>query len=214
MTPQDPPAPGPEALAIGSVLLRFRGDRRPGEGEALVDLETFGGDGLDGPFLPAGALLAVQALHPLADVDPAERSGWRILAWGPGAGLAGLTARALGAGPVHVLPGEEEAALLRRHPGAAGLHIHAGWEELPRGLAVHRALQGCGGIEPDLETTRTLGRFLRPEGQIVLFGFPAASLEPLLERLGGASFSLRGAGFRDGLAWLGGTPLSPRRFLR
>ncbi|HEX9793697.1 MAG TPA: hypothetical protein VGC54_06900 [Planctomycetota bacterium] len=198
-------------LRLGHSFLHWEGEDRPEPGDRVVDL---------GPartrleaWFAAGGRLGVQAISPLAEHPLEKLRDHALVAGGPAAALPGLCALAYGFGRVVLaLPPEDReafAACVRAsRPVGEALVVDSLVDAPPR-PPHHRALLGCAGIAPRPETIETLRRLLRPDGQLVLFGLPAAEVRGVFEKLAHDGLSLRGSGFHGDLAYLAGLQEHP-----
>jgi len=196
------------ARRIGCLLLRWGEDAAaPGPREQGVEL---------GParermpqWLEDGGELAVQAINPVAGLPLEERRAFSLVAAGPGAALAALTACAVGFARITVAlhPDDFEPfqAAADAMGGSSARTVTQRPEELPTDHPGHLSLLGCGRRRPATADCLPLVRRLRPEGQLVLFGVPEGDLQEVFQDLSQRGFSLRGTGIRDGVGFLAGS---------
>jgi len=157
-------------------------------------------------WVEEGALLAVQALAPLTALSTKARQHMHLLAYGPGAMLAGIAGRELGLGHIALVLHPDEEQILRNHFGDdEGVSFVDRVDALPEERAFHRVLLGCHGNAPQVDEAKPLVNRLLREGQFVLFGLPKESLPETFQEFSGHGFSLRGSGFQDNLAYLAGS---------
>ncbi|TAH39313.1 MAG: hypothetical protein EYC70_00575 [Planctomycetota bacterium] len=201
-------------LQLGQTVLRWRGDGAPGRGDRVVELAQ-ALPRLES-WIAAGGLLGVQAVHPLASLARHRRSGYSLLALGPGAALPALAGVAYGFHSVAaVLPPEDRGAFL-----AAAESMRSGnevlvaetLEQLRPGLQFQRVLLGCGGRVPALAEAAPLVPRLRLEGHWVWYGLPAHAVEDAFRSLAQRGMHLRGCGFSGGYAYLSGSLENPDSF--
>ena len=195
------------SLLLGHFHLHWEGDPpSPERDEFLLDLRSasdaasFGHD--------AAGMLALQALNPMATLPASQRARLSLLVTGPSATLPFLCACVLGFQRVAAVVSEAEQVALQGlipsdFSGQAECLDRA--ERLPQDRAFHRVLLGCDGAVPEVITGAPLVQRLRPEGQFILFGLPQTSAQDTFVRFSENGLSLRGAGFRENLAFLAGS---------
>ena len=84
---------------------------------------------------------------------------------------------------------------------------------MPDGAFHHWALIGCDGTVPSAwEAFGPFVRRLRPEGQMVFFGLPVASIEEVHQEAARRGYALRSFGQRGALASVGGSLEHHHRF--
>lgn len=202
-------------LHLGDFFLRLDAADAPGPHDLLLDLAPAVERLPD--WLAAGALLGVQALAPLSDLPERVRRRLGFLGAGPGCALAALAALRLGFAEVRLIahPEDEAAfAALAAGVGAAGAWtLHRRVDEAPDGAFHHWALIGCDGTLPSAwDAFAPFARRLRPEGQLVLFGLPAAGLEDAHREAARRGYALRSFALRGALAAVGGSLDHHHRF--
>ncbi len=163
-----------------------------------------------GSWLAAGALCAAQAMAPVAAMAPEVRARIAFLGEGPGVGLAAWIALHLGCGRVEAVLHPSERAVVDAAVAAAGKD--EAWFGLSRideaedGAFFHMVAYGCDGRLPeDLTAAAPLVKRMRPEGQLLLFGLPAARLEDAFDGAAKRGLSLRAMGVQEELAFFAGS---------
>lgn len=201
------PARPPDRVTLGEIEVLLGAAAEPGEAMVTLDLRRH--QETARTWLGNGALLGLQALHPLVSphVDP---TGLRFLGAGPGAGAAAwVAARVRMASVVLVADAEEEGrvrALMEGVADATPIRFVRSPDQLDGAVLDHVVVVGLGGA-----SVGEVARFgpyalrLRPEGQMSLFGFPDPEVPDTSEAMAVQGFALRAYGRRDGLAFLGGS---------
>ena len=195
------------SLLLGHFHLHWEGDPPSLErDEFLLDLRS--ANDAASVVHDAAGRLALQALNPMATLPASQRAQLALLVVGPSATLPFLCACVLGFQRVTAVVAEAEKVTLQGlMPGnfSGQTEYLDRTEELPQDRAFHRALLGCDGTVPEVITGAPLVQRLRPEGQFILFGLPQTSTQDTFVRFSENGLSLRGAGFRENLAFLAGS---------
>jgi len=158
----------------------------------------------------AGAMLAAQAMAPVAAMPLAVRKRLHFLGEGPGCGLAAWIALHLGCSQVEVVlhPSEREGfeAAVAKVDLLEPFRNLLAISDAEDGAFFHMVAYGCDGVLPEsLAVTAPLVRRMRPEGQLLLFGLPANELEEAFDRAARRGLSLRAMGVQDELAFFAGS---------
>jgi hypothetical protein len=140
------------------------------------------------PWARAGGHLALQAIAPLAALPRSARQSLRFLVAGPGADLCTMAGQAIGCQSVIDL------------------------SEVDSGQTFHRVFLGCAQQIPNHHDVKSMLNHLRQEGQLVLYGLPAADLATVHQALAKQGFALRAAGKEGTLAFLSGSIEDPHSF--
>lgn len=161
-------------------------------------------------WLAAGALLAAQALAPIAAMPKTTRDRLGFLGEGPGVGLAAWIALHLGCPRVEAVLHPKEIALLQeavdKTPHAERFRYLRRIDEAEDGAFFQLVAYGCDGSLPDsLAITAPLVKRMRPEGQLLLFGLPEAELEEAFDRAAKRGLSLRAMGVHEKMAFFAGS---------
>ncbi|MDA1260832.1 MAG: hypothetical protein O3A20_09455 [Planctomycetota bacterium] len=202
-------------VRLGDFFLRARAEDQPNPRDLLIDLAP--APQRCSEWTNAGGLLGVQALAPLADLPERARRQLGFLGAGAGCALSALAALRLGFGIVDLVghPEDEEPfAALASAIGASGKWtLHRRVDDVPDGAFHHWALIGCDGTVPSSwEAFEPFVRRLRPEGQMVFFGLPVASIEEVHQEAASRGYALRSFGVRGALASVGGSLEHHHRF--
>ncbi len=196
-----------EPQRIGHLRLN-RGEVLPPL-QGVVDLELASAGALVDEWLRAGGMLALQAIAPAAALPQPVRSRMSFLGVGPGAALAAYAALRLGAQRAEVVlhPDEQDAfdrlARTAAEPERAASYRRI--EDVPNGAFHDMTAYGCDGAVPSLDLCAPLVRRLRPEGQLLLYGFPADALDRMFDEVASRGLSLRAMGIAGGLGFLAGS---------
>jgi hypothetical protein len=158
----------------------------------------------------SGALLAAQAMAPAAALPMTTRHRMSFLGMGPGSALAAYIATCLEAAYVEVVlhPTEIEVFdhLVARRQSPTEVRKLKRIEDAVDGAFHHMVAMGCDGIVPEsMANAAPLVRRMRPEGQLCLYGLPAAKLNDVFDRLAKKGLALRAMGVRGELAFLSGS---------
>lgn len=195
-------------LQLGDLLLsREETAVAPGHGVA-VPLGA-GGDIID-TWIEAGGLLAAQAMAPAAALSKHARKKLSFLGLGPGSALAAYIAVCLEVAHVEVVlhPNDLEGFknLVARRNSPTEVRRLDRVDDATDGAFHDMVAFGCDGKVPDnLSDAGPLVRRMRPEGQLLLFGFPASEIKNVFDRAAKKGMSLRAMGNRDDLAFLCGS---------
>ncbi|MAW60019.1 MAG: hypothetical protein CMJ94_04185 [Planctomycetes bacterium] len=144
----------------------------------------------DGEEVAAVDQLALRILSPIAAMPTARRAEFRVMLAGSHRDWARETCQALGCASVIEWNGEQPASDPR----------------------YHRVLYGCEGATPSWEDLAPLVGLLREEGQLAVYGVPAAELPGLQSAFAEHGFSLRAAGTERDLGFLAGSVENPVQF--
>ncbi len=196
------------ASRLGDFFLQLAPDASPSERDLVLDLRSAAARVPD--WLAAGGLLGLQAIAPLADLPERRRRTLAFLGAGPGCALAALGALRLGFRLVDLVAHPEDEEPFRAAAGAAGApgewRLHRRVDDVADGAFHHWVLCGCEGTAPaSLEAFGPFVRRLRPEGQMVLFGLPAAAVEEVFDRAAERGLALRSLAIQGALAAIGGS---------
>jgi|FLOH01.1.fsa_nt_gi hypothetical protein len=161
-------------------------------------------------WIRCGALLAAQAMAPAAALPAETRQRISFLGMGPGIGLAAYIAICLEAAYVEVVlhPTEIETfdRLVARRQSLTKVRKLKRMEDAADGAFHHLVALGCDGEVPEsMSVAAPLVKRMRPEGQLCLFGLPAAKINDVFERAAQKGLALRAMGVRGELAFLCGS---------
>lgn len=195
-------------LQLGNLLLS-REESAVATGHTVAVPLGAGGDSVDA-WIAAGGLLAAQAMAPAAALPSHVRKRLSFLGTGPGSAMAAYIAICMEIGNVEVVlhPNDMEGFknLVARRNSPTVLRKLGRMDDATDGAFHDMVAFGCDGKVPDsLREAGPLVRRMRPEGQLLLFGFPAAEIKNVFDRAAKKGLSLRAMGNRDDLAFLCGS---------
>ena len=161
-------------------------------------------------WIEAGALLAAQAMAPAAALPKHTRQRMSFLGMGPGIALAAYIAICLEAAFVEVVlhPTEVDVfnRLVARRQSPTEITKLKRIDDAADGAFHHMVALGCDGKAPEsMSEAAPMVRRMRPEGQLCLFGLPAATLNDVFDRTAKKGLALRAMGVRGDLAFLSGS---------
>ena len=162
-------------------------------------------------------LLVAQAMAPAAALDQSQIAKLNLLACGDGSTLAAFLAVQMKCNHVDVIlhPDEKQQLeeVLNKISSPTTINIISSPEHISGKHKYHMAAYGCNGEKPNsLNALEPLVRYLRHEGQLVLFGFLESDMQELFNDAANKGLSLRASGFRAGLAFFGGSLESRNQF--
>ncbi|MFK5956174.1 MAG: hypothetical protein QM477_06995 [Planctomycetota bacterium] len=195
-------------LQLGDLLLS-REETAVGTGHTVAIPLGAGGEIVD-RWIEAGGLLAAQAMAPAAALPAHVRKRLSFLGMGPGSPMAAYAAICMEIGHVEVVlhPNDMEGFknLVARRNSPTELRKLGRIDDASDGAFHDMVAFGCDGKVPErLSDAGPLVRRMRPEGQLLLFGFPAAEIKNVFDRAAKKGLSLRAMGNRDDLAFLCGS---------
>ncbi|MHC4823607.1 MAG: hypothetical protein ACYTEP_06275 [Planctomycetota bacterium] len=197
-----------DPLQLGDLLLSpEQTDVAPGHSVAV----PLGAAGEQlGDWIQAGALLAAQAMAPAAALPMHVRKRLSFLGMGPGSAMAAYIAICMEAGHVEVVlhPNDVEAfnELVARRSSPTEVRKLGRVEDASDGAFHDMVAYGCDRQVPEsLGVAGPLVKRMKPEGQLLLFGFPQSRMEEMFERSAKKGMSLRAMGVREDLAFLCGS---------
>lgn len=195
-------------LQLGDLLLSpEQTDVAPGHAVA-VPLGA-AGDQLE-EWIHSGALLAAQAIAPAAALPIHIRKRLSFLGMGPGSAMAAYIAVCIEVGHVEVVlhPNDVEAFnnLIARRGSPTKVRKLGRIDDASDGAFHDMVAYGCDRQVPEsLGVAGPLVKRMRPEGQLLLYGFPMSRMDEVFERAAKKGLSLRAMGVREELAFLCGS---------
>lgn len=161
-------------------------------------------------WVNSGALLAAQAMAPAAALPLATRQRMSFLGMGPGIALPAYIAVCLEAEYVEVAlhPTDVEVfdRLVAKRQSPTKVKKLKRIEDAADGAFHHMVAFGCDGQVPKaMSEAAPLVKRMRPEGQLCLYGLPAAKIDDVFDRAAKKGLALRAMGVRGELAFLSGS---------
>jgi hypothetical protein len=168
-------------------------------------------------WMSTSGLLVAQAIAPGAALEQTQIAKLNFLYSGDGSAFAAFLSVKMRCNHVDVVlhPDEREQleSVLANISSPTTINIMNSTDQIDGEHKYHMAAWGCDGEAPQsLNVLEPLVKHLRHEGQLIVFGFPAADTQDIFADAADKGMALRAVGFRDDLAFFCGSLESRNQF--